>query len=84
MDCVCYERKELSYEDLSGKFKLNNRDFNRQYAHIYAVRLMKFEPLLRYRVLKKWGMNFIIKKKNSKLFVYLQMYRICLKVKNMK
>jgi len=55
MECVNYSREELVYEDLSSKFKLNSRDFNRQYSHIYEVRLSKFEPLLQYRVQKKWG-----------------------------
>ena len=57
MECIRYEREELPYEDLSNRFKLTNRDFNRQYAHIYATRLMKFQSLLQYRVLEKWGMK---------------------------
>ena len=57
MECIRYEREELPYEDLSNRFKLNSRDFNRQYAHIYATRLMKFQSLLQYRVLEKWGMK---------------------------
>ncbi len=59
MEAVRYERKELDYEDLSSTFKLVNRDFNRQYAGIYAVRLTKFRTLLEERVEKKWGKSQI-------------------------
>lgn len=55
METVRYDREELTYEDLSGKFQLNNRIFNRQYAHIYAVRLMRFKAMLDRRVESKWG-----------------------------
>ena len=55
MECVHYNREDLVYEDLSSKFKLNGRDFNRQYFHIYATRLLKFEPFLQYRIQQKWG-----------------------------
>jgi hypothetical protein len=59
MEAVRYEREELDYEDLSGTFKLVNRDFNRQYAGIYAIRLTKFQTLLEERVEKKWGKTVI-------------------------
>jgi hypothetical protein len=59
MEAVRYERKELDYEDLSSTFKLVNRDFNRQYAGIYTVRLTKFRTLLEERVEKKWGKSQI-------------------------
>ena len=56
-EIVSYERDEIVYENLSEKFKLTGRNFNRQYAHIYAVRLMKFRTLLEDRVSRKWGDN---------------------------
>lgn len=59
MEAVRYEREELDYEDLSSTFKLVNRDFNRQYAGIYAIRLTKFQTLLEKRVEKKWGKTVI-------------------------
>lgn len=59
MEAVRYEREELDYEDLSSTFKLVNRDFNRQYAGIYAIRLTKFQTLLEERVEKKWGKTVI-------------------------
>ena len=59
MVAVRYEREELDYEDLSSTFKLVNRDFNRQYAGIYAIRLTKFQTLLEERVEKKWGKTVI-------------------------
>ena len=49
------DRKELSYENLSHKYQLKSRDFSRQYAHIYFVRLEKFRPILQDRAIKKWG-----------------------------
>lgn len=55
MESVCYNRQEIAYEDCSAKFKLESRVFDRQYAHIYAVRLMKFKPMLERRVRAKWG-----------------------------
>ena len=55
MEVIRYEREELPYQDLSSRFQLVSRDFNRQYAHIYSVRLMKFRSLLEDRVQKKWG-----------------------------
>jgi DNA polymerase delta subunit 2 len=59
MEAVRYERKELDYEDLSNTFKLVKRDFNRQYAGIYAIRLTKFRSLLEEVVEKKWGKSQI-------------------------
>lgn len=55
MEIVRYQRKELIYEDVSSRFKLVKRIFNRQYAHIYAVRLMKFKPLLEQSTHRQWG-----------------------------
>lgn len=62
MEDIRYERKELAYEDLSATFKLADRDFNKQYAGIYAVRLLKFQTLLEARVEIKWGKQYEIKK----------------------
>lgn len=59
MEDIRYERKELAYEDLSATFKLADRDFNKQYAGIYAVRLLKFQTLLEARVEIKWGINLL-------------------------
>ena len=55
METVRYEREELTYDDLSDRFKLDSRVFDRQYAHIYAVRLMKFKSMLEHRIENKWG-----------------------------
>ena len=56
MDCeLKLERELLVFEDLSLKFKTNARDFNRQYAHVYASRFAKLEPILQEQVVKKWG-----------------------------
>jgi len=39
-------RSETSYENLSEKFMLRDRNFNLQYAHLYFSRLSQHRPLL--------------------------------------
>jgi len=80
MECTRYVREELPYENESNRFKITNRDFNRQYAHIYSTRLMKFQPLLQYRVLEKWGKKYETKKlvqlkPNEKAVVFGTIYK---------
>ena len=55
MESVRYNREEFVYQDKSDKYILNNRIFDRQYAHIYAVRLNKFKPMLEQCIEMKWG-----------------------------
>ncbi|XP_060712710.1 DNA polymerase delta subunit 2 [Hemiscyllium ocellatum] len=44
-----------SYSNCSGCFRLGERSFQRQYAHIYAARLMQMRPLVEESARKKWG-----------------------------
>ncbi|PSN42721.1 DNA polymerase delta subunit 2 [Blattella germanica] len=57
-----YSRAECSYKDFSSRFKHEAKDFSRQFAHIYAVRLTKMTELLKKKVHKKWGPDVKIKK----------------------
>ena len=50
-----YSRAECSYKNLSDTFKHEAKDFTRQFAHIYAVRLTKMRDLIRKKVQNKWG-----------------------------
>ena len=44
-----------AYTDCSQPFRLGERSFSHQYAHIYAVRLIKMRPILEERARQKWG-----------------------------
>lgn len=57
-----YERVEPAFTPCSERFKLGERSFNRQYAHIYATRLMQMNPLLKERAQQKWGADVLIRK----------------------
>ena len=50
-----FERVEPAFSSCAERFKLGERSFNRQYAHIYATRLMQINPLLTERAKQKWG-----------------------------
>ncbi|NXX82049.1 DPOD2 polymerase, partial [Urocolius indicus] len=51
-----------SYSDLSQPFRLSERSFSRQYAHIYSARLLHMRPLLEARARSKWGDELVVKK----------------------
>ncbi|KAK6187898.1 hypothetical protein SNE40_005824 [Patella caerulea] len=44
------------------KFKLKDRSFSRQYAHLYSERLMTMRPKLSKAAQDKWGLEFPIRK----------------------
>lgn len=50
-----FERTPLAYSPCSERYKVGERSFSRQYAHIYAARLMQMRPLLSQRAQQKWG-----------------------------
>ncbi|XP_030642330.1 DNA polymerase delta subunit 2 [Chanos chanos] len=50
-----FERQQQSYSSRSERFRLGERSFNRQYAHIYATRLMQMRGILSARAEQKWG-----------------------------
>lgn len=43
------------YANRSESYHLGERSYSRQYAHIYATRLLQMRPLLVERAKKKWG-----------------------------
>ena len=53
---TAYPRVHSDYKYLSERFGHNSKDYARQFAHIYAVRLTKMRELLTKRIRKKWGM----------------------------
>ncbi|XP_053574114.1 DNA polymerase delta subunit 2 [Bombina bombina] len=50
------------YENRSENFRLGERNFSRQYAHIYATRLVQMRPLLEQRAKQKWGDDIPLRK----------------------
>lgn len=50
-----FERTSLAYSQCSERYRIGERSFSRQYAHIYAARLMQMRPLLSERAQQKWG-----------------------------
>ncbi|XP_074664156.1 DNA polymerase delta subunit 2 [Strix aluco] len=50
------------YADCSQPFRLGQRSFSRQYAHIYAARLIQMRPLLEERARQKWGDGVVLRK----------------------
>lgn len=51
-----------TYTNCSQHFRLGERSFNRQYAHIYATRLIQMRPLLLERARQKWGSGIAVRK----------------------
>lgn len=57
-----FERAGPGYAPCSESFRVGDRSFSRQYAHIYAARLMQMNPLLIERARHKWGASVSVKK----------------------
>lgn len=49
------ERISSTYSLRSERYSVGERSFFRQYAHIYAARLMQMRPLLSETAQQKWG-----------------------------
>jgi len=50
------------YTNSSQPFRLGERSFSRQYAHIYATRLLQMRPFLVSRAKQHWGDGVQVKK----------------------
>ncbi|KAG9488779.1 hypothetical protein GDO78_005002 [Eleutherodactylus coqui] len=50
------------YANRSESYQLGERTFTRQYAHIYATRLLHMRPLLIESAKKKWGDDIAVRK----------------------
>lgn len=48
-------RHPSNYEDLSGRFRLLIRNYDKQFASIYTVRIIEARRKLEKIVPKKWG-----------------------------
>lgn len=57
-----FDRVSLAFKPCPESFKVGERSFSRQYAHIYAARLMQMRPLLTVSAQQKWGSDVLIKK----------------------
>ncbi|OWK06452.1 POLD2 [Cervus elaphus hippelaphus] len=52
----------VTYTNSSQPFRLGERSFSRQYAHIYATRLIQMRPFLVSRAQQRWGSGVLVKK----------------------
>lgn len=52
-----FERSSFSYADMSSVFHLKDVNYTRQFAHIYAHRLVQMRGILSMKVQQKWGIN---------------------------
>ncbi|XP_077980348.1 DNA polymerase delta subunit 2-like [Glandiceps talaboti] len=59
---VEFQRPSCSYENLSDRFRLRDSSFSRQYAHVYAERLLSMRPMLTKAAKNKWGTDISIMK----------------------
>ncbi|XP_057687098.1 DNA polymerase delta subunit 2 [Corythoichthys intestinalis] len=57
-----FDRASTAYSPCSERFGVGERNFNRQYAHIYAARLMQMSPLLKEKAQRKWGSEVLVRK----------------------
>lgn len=55
LDSKSYTRTTADYKNLSHCYRLPRKDYSKQFAHIYAVRLNKIKECLLERVSQKWG-----------------------------
>ena len=63
---VSFQRPSSKYENLSSRFVLKDRNFQRQYAHLYAERLKIMLPVLTEAAKRKWGMLLFTRDVNIK------------------
>lgn len=62
-----FQRLSCDYENLSSRFKLQDRNYQRQYAHLYSERLISMRPGLEKAARRKWG-NCLKFKRNKCTF----------------
>lgn len=53
---VKVDRIQCTVHDDSSRFFMKNRNFCRQFAHVYAERLLSMRKQLQNAVQEKWGM----------------------------
>jgi len=52
---ITLTRLEHDYENHSDKFLIKEKNYQRQYAHVYAARLWSMRPKLELTAKKKFG-----------------------------
>ncbi|XP_050433902.1 DNA polymerase delta subunit 2 [Adelges cooleyi] len=57
-----FDRSPINYVDLSSAYHLTNINYRRQFAHIYAYRLVEMREILAEKVQQKWGEKSVIYK----------------------
>jgi DNA polymerase delta subunit 2 len=50
-----FERPSFNYVDMSSVFHLKDVNYTRQFAHIYAHRLVQMRDILQAKIQQKWG-----------------------------
>lgn len=55
-----FERPSFSYVDMSSIFHLKDVNYTRQFAHIYAHRLVQMRDILQSKIHQKWGSYYNI------------------------
>ncbi|KAL4239352.1 DNA polymerase delta subunit 2 [Mactra antiquata] len=58
----CHERTGCCVADSKDKFRLKDRNFLRQYAHLYSERLLTMRPTVEIAAKNKWGKGVLIRK----------------------
>lgn len=53
-----FSRRACEYENLSGRWKLERRQYERQYAHVYFSRLSIMQSRVKEVAEKKWSELF--------------------------
>lgn len=62
-----YFRSNCVYKNLSDRFLFSSKDFSKQFAHIYAVRLSKMISVIEKSIVKKWGKYFFFTITNNRV-----------------
>ncbi|XP_023694246.1 DNA polymerase delta subunit 2 [Paramormyrops kingsleyae] len=57
-----FERVRPDYASCTERFRVGERSFNRQYAHIYATRLMQMRGILIARAKQTWGAGVLVRR----------------------
>merc|ERR1712038_179306 len=61
-DPVSWARQSAGFENKCDKFILKQKNFTRQYAHVYSARLMELRPELENTVSSKYGDKYPIRR----------------------
>lgn len=56
---VSFQRTDCEFVDASIKFRIKDKNFSRQYAHLYAERLYTARPKLTDAAKRKWGKLYL-------------------------